>query len=77
MTIKVYPSRTYMGSSATPPPHPLATNGMEKWSCVAAWTILQHFCFTPPDTWSCPTLGLASVLMSRPISLELVLSPDF
>ena len=29
------------------------------------------------DTWSCPTLGLASVLMSRPISPELVLSPDF
>ena len=26
---------------------------------------------------SCPTLGLASVLMLRPISLELVLSPDF
>ena len=32
---------------------------------------------TPPDTWSCPTLGLACVLMSRPISPELVLSPDF
>ena len=31
---------------------------------------------TPPDTWSCPTLGLACVLMSRPISPELVLSPD-
>ena len=29
---------------------------------------------TPPDTWSCPTLGLACVLMS--ISPELVLSPD-
>ena len=29
------------------------------------------------DTWSCPTLGLACVLMSRPISPELVLSPDF
>ena len=28
-------------------------------------------------TWSCPTLGLACVLMSRPISPELVLSPDF
>ena len=26
---------------------------------------------------SCPTLGLACVLMSRPISPELVLSPDF
>ena len=32
---------------------------------------------TPPDTWSCPTLGFACVLMSRPISPELVLSPDF
>ena len=32
---------------------------------------------TPPDTWSCPTLGLACVLMSRPISPGLVLSPDF
>ena len=31
---------------------------------------------TPPDTWSCPTLGLACVLMSRPISPELALSPD-
>ena len=31
---------------------------------------------TPPDTWSCPTLGLAWVLMSRPISPEFVLSPD-
>ena len=31
---------------------------------------------TPPDTRSCPTLGLACVLMSRPISPELVLSPD-
>ena len=33
--------------------------------------------FSPPDTWSCPTFGLACVLMSRPISPELVLSPDF
>ena len=32
---------------------------------------------TPPDTWSCPTLGLACVLMSRPISPVLVLSLDF
>ena len=32
---------------------------------------------TPPDTWSCPTLGLACVLMSRPISPKLILSPDF
>ena len=27
--------------------------------------------------WSCPTMGLACVLMSRPISPELILSPDF
>ena len=37
----------------------------------------QQRTLTPPDTWSCPTLGLACVLMSRPISLDLVLSPDF
>ena len=37
----------------------------------------QQRALTPPDTWSCPTLGLACVLMSRPISPELVLSPDF
>ena len=36
----------------------------------------QQRTLTPPDTWSCPTLGLAYVLMSRPISPELVLSPD-
>ena len=28
----------------------------------------QQRTLTPPDTWSCPTLGLACVLMSRPIS---------
>ena len=37
----------------------------------------QQRTLTPPDTWSCPTLGLACVLTSRPISPELVLSPDF
>ena len=37
----------------------------------------QQRTLTPPDTWSCPTLGLACVLMSRPIFPELVLSPDF
>ena len=37
----------------------------------------QQRTLTPPDTWSCPTLGLTCVLMSRPISPELVLSPDF
>ena len=37
----------------------------------------QRTMITPPDHWSCPTLGLACVLMSRPISIELVLFPDF
>ena len=37
----------------------------------------QQRTLTPPDTWCCPTLGLACVLMSRPISPELVSSPDF
>ena len=37
----------------------------------------QQRTLTPPDTWSCPTLGLASVLMLRPISPELVMFPDF
>ena len=37
----------------------------------------QQRTLTPPDTWSCPTLGLACVLMSRPVSPGLVLSPDF
>ena len=32
---------------------------------------------TPLDTCSCSTFGLASVLMLRPISPELVLFPDF
>ena len=37
----------------------------------------QQRTLSPPDTWSCPTLGLASVLMLRPNSPELVLFPDF
>ena len=37
----------------------------------------QQRTLTPPGTWSCPTLGLAFVLMSRPISPELVLFSDF
>ena len=32
---------------------------------------------TPPNSWSCPHVGLACVLMLRPISPELVLIPDF
>ena len=37
----------------------------------------QQRTFTPPHNWSCPTLGLASAPMLRPISPDLVLSPDF
>ena len=37
----------------------------------------QQRTLTPPKTWSCPTLGFACVPMSRPISPELVLFPDF
>ena len=37
----------------------------------------QKRTLTLPDTRSCPTLRLACVLMSRPISPELVLFPDF
>ena len=46
-------------------------------STYATGAACQQRTFTPPDTWSCPTLGLACVLMSRLISLELFLSPDF
>ena len=38
----------------------------------ATGSACQQRTLTPPDTWYCPTLGLACVLMSRPISLELV-----
>ena len=40
---------------------------------VACW----QGTLTPPDTWSCPTHGLASILILRPISPKLVLFPDF
>ena len=43
----------------------------------AADAACQQRTLTPLDTWSCPTLELASVLMSRLISPELVLFPDF
>ena len=43
----------------------------------ATGSACQQRTLTPPNTWSCPTLGLACVLMSRPISPELVLFPDF
>ena len=43
-----------------------------------AWGMAcQQRTLTPPNTWSCPVLGLAGVRMLRPISLELVLFPDF
>ena len=44
---------------------------------LATGAACQQRTLTPPDTWSCPTLGLACVLMSRPISPELVLFQDF
>ena len=37
----------------------------------------QQRTLTPPDTWSCPSLGLVCVLISRPMSPELILFPDF
>ena len=37
----------------------------------------QQRMLTPLDNWSCPTFGLAFVLMSRPISPEIVLFLDF
>ena len=37
----------------------------------------QQRTLTSLDTWSRPTLGLKSVLMSRPMSPELALFPDF
>ena len=37
----------------------------------------QQRTLTPPDTWFCPSFGLACVLMLIPISPELVLFPDF
>ena len=37
----------------------------------------QQRTLTPLDTLSCPTLGLACVLMLRSVSPELVLFPDF
>ena len=43
----------------------------------ATGTACQQRTLTPRDVWSCPPLGLACVLMSRPISPELILSPDF
>ena len=43
----------------------------------AAGAACQQGTLAPPDTWSCPTLGLACVLVSGPVSPGLVLSPGF
>ena len=43
----------------------------------ATGTACQQRTLTPPNTWSCPTLGLACVLKSRPNFPELFLFPDF
>ena len=53
----------------------LIVQGFHRTSATGA--ACQQRTLTPPDTWSCPTLGLACVLMSIPISPELVLSRDF
>ena len=45
--------------------------------CLNLDAAYQQRTFNPPDTWSCPTFGLASVLILRPNSPELVLCPDF
>ena len=50
---------------------------VHRWCFVHQQPRVEQRTLTPPDTWSCPTLGLACVLMSRPISPKLVLSPDF
>ena len=44
---------------------------------VATGAACQERTLTPPDTWSCRALGLACVLILRPISPQLVLFPDF
>ena len=43
----------------------------------AMGTTCQQRTLNSPDTWSCPTLGLASVLMLKLFSPEFVSSPDF
>ena len=51
----------------------LITRGFRRTFATAS----EQMTLTPPDTWSCPTHGLAWVLILRPISPELVLFPDF
>ena len=66
---------------------PLRAHSTKFWPLLI-WTLLPNVTFylivqgfhrtlTPPNTWSCPTLGLACVLMSGRICPELVLFPDF
>ena len=55
----------------------LIVQGFHRHRAYATGAACQQRTLTSPDTWSCPTLGLASVLMSRPIYPELVLFPDF
>ena len=49
----------------------------ETFPTFATGAACQQRTLTHQDTWSSPTLGLASVLMLRPISSELVLLPVF
>ena len=44
---------------------------------LATGAACQQRTLTPQYTWSFPPLGLASVLMLRPITPELALFPDF
>ena len=53
----------------------LITRGFHR--TFATGAACQKRMLTPPDTLSCPTFWLASALMLRPISPELVLSQDF
>ena len=52
----------------------LITRGVHRKFATGA--ACQQRTLTPTDTWPCPTLGLKSVLMLRPISPELVMFPD-
>ena len=47
------------------------------YTTFATGAACQQRTLTPQDTWSCPTSGLTSVLMLRPIYPEFVLFPDF
>ena len=53
----------------------LITRGFHR--TFATGAACQQRMLTPRDTWFCPTLGLASILMLWPISPEFVLFPDF